>query len=143
MNPWGGRKLAPTIYSKCVAPLFQLAGIQAQVICKRVEGSTKDSHRLVTERSMHAFEIAQTMDMNQFDAAITVSGDGLFHEFVNGLMSREDRQEAARFPIGIIPAGMFSTCKSEIKFTPRLWKCIGEIVGYTVSGCCRSECDQR
>ena len=37
---------------------------------------------------------------------MTVSGDGLIHEIVNGLFERVDwRESLARLPIGVIPGG--------------------------------------
>lgn len=39
------------------------------------------------------------------DAFVTVSGDGLFHEVIQGLMSRDDWATAIKTPVGIIPAG--------------------------------------
>jgi sphingosine kinase len=36
---------------------------------------------------------------------VTISGDGLFHEVVNGLLTRKDWAEARKTPVGIIPAG--------------------------------------
>lgn len=41
------------------------------------------------------------------DALVTVSGDGLLNEFINGLMDRDDWQRACKLPIGIIPAGKY------------------------------------
>jgi len=35
----------------------------------------------------------------------SVGGDGLIHEVLNGLMDREDNEQAIKIPIGIIPAG--------------------------------------
>jgi sphingosine kinase len=91
VNPFGGRKKGVQIYETYVAPLFHLAGLQ--VTLKQ------------TERAMHAFQIARDLDLGAYDAVVTVSGDGLFHEFINGLMSRPDAKEASRLPLGIIPAG--------------------------------------
>ena len=42
--------------------------------------------------------------MNDYDAIVTVSGDGVIHEIVNGLLSRDDALEID-IPIGTIPAG--------------------------------------
>ena len=42
----------------------------------------------------------------QFYYQVTVSGDGLIHEVLNGLFERVDWREAlARLPIGVIPGG--------------------------------------
>lgn len=43
--------------------------------------------------------------LKRFRALLIVSGDGLVHEVVNGLMSRQDWKEAMRVPIGVIPTG--------------------------------------
>lgn len=41
-----------------------------------------------------------------FDGIVSVSGDGLFHEIVNGLMSRSDWEEIKeKITLGIIPGG--------------------------------------
>jgi sphingosine kinase len=60
----------------------------------------------VTERVLHAKEIGQTVDTKQYDAIVTVSGDGLMHELVNGLLDRDDWLDASLIPLGIIPAGL-------------------------------------
>lgn len=41
------------------------------------------------------------------DAIVTVSGDGLLWEVINGLMQRKDSLAAIKIPVGIIPAGLF------------------------------------
>ncbi len=60
----------------------------------------------MTERVLHAKEIGQTVDTKQYDAIVTVSGDGLMHELVNGLLDRDDWLDASLIPLGIIPAGL-------------------------------------
>ncbi len=42
-------------------------------------------HVIQTERPLHATEIAQSLDLDLYDAIATVSGDGLFHEMLNGM----------------------------------------------------------
>ena len=59
----------------------------------------------VTEYSGHAYEIANKLVLDRFDSIVTVSGDGLLHEVINGLMHREDWQEAMKIPVGVIPGG--------------------------------------
>lgn len=42
-----------------------------------------------TERRMHAFEIAKDeVAIGEWDGIFCISGDGLFHEVVNGIMQR-------------------------------------------------------
>ncbi|ORX90341.1 hypothetical protein K493DRAFT_318044 [Basidiobolus meristosporus CBS 931.73] len=91
LNPASGTKRALSIYEKIVLPMLEMAGVQ---------------HTLIkTERPLHAKEIAETYDYKQYDAAATISGDGLLHEFLNGVLARDDWKEARTTPIGIIPAG--------------------------------------
>ena len=45
------------------------------------------------------------MHLDNYDGIITVSGDGLVFEVVNGLMKRDDWETAIKIPIGTIPAG--------------------------------------
>ena len=43
---------------------------------------------------------------NYYFEQVTVSGDGLIHEVLNGLFDRVDWREAlARLPIGVVPGG--------------------------------------
>ena len=91
LNPWGGLKKARSIYSGIVQPMFRLAAVE---------------HTLIeTERPLHAADIGESFDISKFDALVTISGDGLFHELLNGIMKRADWRKVLSIPIGIIPAG--------------------------------------
>jgi sphingosine kinase len=92
VNPFGGKKRAGKLWAK-VAPLFALAGVDTAV--------------RETERPMHAYEIARDLDLATTSALVTVSGDGLLHEAVQGLAARPDfsPELMAAVPIGIIPGG--------------------------------------
>ena len=59
---------------------------------------------IVTKHQNHAKNIAESLDLKNYDAIITVSGDGTIHEIINGLLSRHDATEIDT-PIGTIPAG--------------------------------------
>jgi len=75
LNPVSGRRKAVKIYQK-VKELFFEADI---------------GHKLVkTTHAGHAEEIMSTQDFGQFDAIVTISGDGLIYEVINGMMSRRD-----------------------------------------------------
>ena len=46
------------------------------------------------------------MVINSFDGIVTVSGDGLIHEVINGLLGRDDNYyETRKIPIGALPGG--------------------------------------
>ncbi|GJN39660.1 hypothetical protein PR202_gb28792 [Eleusine coracana subsp. coracana] len=54
----------------------------------------------------HAKTIASTIDLSKFpDGIICVGGDGIVNEVLNGLLGRDNWNEAIKLPIGIIPAG--------------------------------------
>ena len=56
---------------------------------------------------MHAYDIAKDELVSaEYDCVVTVSGDGLIHEVVNGVMQRTDRDEFLKHTtFGFIPAG--------------------------------------
>ena len=61
---------------------------------------------LVTTHALHATEIGREMDLTAYDGAVTVSGDGLLHELINGLLDRDDWRDAVNMPIALVPAGL-------------------------------------
>ncbi|KAG8447754.1 hypothetical protein GDO86_015025 [Hymenochirus boettgeri] len=103
INPYGGRGKATRIYSTKICPLFQLAGIERDVI--------------ETTRANHARDYIMEMDLKEYDGVVCVGGDGMFSELLHGLVKRtqkdsgvcENKEEATLTPcklrIGIIPAG--------------------------------------
>uniref|UniRef100_A0A3Q3KEC3 DAGKc domain-containing protein n=1 Tax=Monopterus albus TaxID=43700 RepID=A0A3Q3KEC3_MONAL len=58
-----------------------------------------------SEHQNHARELVRKADLSQWDALVIMSGDGLLFEVINGLMEREDWQEAIQTPLGILPGG--------------------------------------
>lgn len=59
-----------------------------------------------TEHHNHALEIAKSLPIESYDAIVTVSGDGLAHEVINGFLQRPDARKAIKkVPLGVIPAG--------------------------------------
>ncbi|XP_006820582.1 ceramide kinase-like [Saccoglossus kowalevskii] len=107
INPVGGKGKGCKIYREKVAPLFELAGIVTEVI--------------VTERSNHAKDILQEKELHKIDGVISVSGDGMASEVVNGLLLRAQKDAGINFNdkksklvslshrVGIIPAGSTDT----------------------------------
>ena len=59
-----------------------------------------------TKYAGHAKEYASTADLTEYDALVTMSGDGLLHEVLNGVMARADWQQViSTKQLGIIPCG--------------------------------------
>jgi len=90
INPIGGHGKAKAEYEKRAKPLFKLAGIHLLEI--------------ETQRKQHVYEIIERLDLSLIDGIVSVGGDGMFFEIVNGLMKRPDK-EAINMPLGLIPAG--------------------------------------
>lgn len=92
LNPFGGMGLAPRKW-EIAKEIIDLAHI--------------DITLKETERAGHAKDICQfELAKNQYDGLVTISGDGLIHESINGIMNRPDREEFLEsFTFGFIPAG--------------------------------------
>lgn len=46
------------------------------------------------------------MDVDAYDAVVTVSGDGVVHEVINGFLARSDAKDVMKkITLGIIPGG--------------------------------------
>jgi diacylglycerol kinase family enzyme len=58
-----------------------------------------------TTHRYHAKEIARDLNIRLYDAVVSVSGDGVLHEVINGLMERPDAIIAHKLPVGAIPGG--------------------------------------
>ncbi|XP_031550608.1 ceramide kinase-like [Actinia tenebrosa] len=103
INPVGGKKLAGKIYKEKVQPLFDLANIKTEII--------------VTERANHAKDYLELESLDKLDGIITVGGDGMFHEILNGLIRRTQTDNNVdttkpdfepvqpSLTVGVIPAG--------------------------------------
>jgi sphingosine kinase len=75
-------------------------------VCFCVWHAANNYRCIVTERQGHGIDIAKEIDINAFDSIVTVSGDGVIHEVINGFLQRPDAREAIRkLPLGVIPGG--------------------------------------
>ncbi|KAG0198934.1 sphinganine kinase lcb4 [Mortierella sp. NVP41] len=91
VNPFGGQGHAKRMWEHTAEPIFKAAGCTYDL--------TYTTHRY------HAKEIAKDLNIRQFDAVVTLSGDGVLHEVINGLMERPDAVVAHKLPLGAIPGG--------------------------------------
>ena len=89
LNPVSGGVKGRTLYETHCAPLLHLAGFKVSVIRTESDGQAKEIMQL----------------MKDADAVLVAGGDGTVMEVVTGLMRREDRDAAAKVPIGILPVG--------------------------------------
>lgn len=72
-----------------------------------IEKAHLDLKVIFTERAGHAYDIVnQEMKPKEYDGIITVSGDGLIHEVVNGIYRRQDQiLMMSTMALGFIPGG--------------------------------------
>ncbi|XP_057764637.1 sphingosine kinase 1 isoform X1 [Salvia miltiorrhiza] len=91
VNPYGGKKSALKIFKDDVKPLLDDASVEYTI--------------QETKHQLHAKEVAQSLDLEKFDGIVCVSGDGILVEVLNGLLMREDWENAITIPLGAVPAG--------------------------------------
>jgi diacylglycerol kinase (ATP) len=91
VNPASGHRRGLKVLEQ-VRPIFEAAGADLDVkLC---------------ERPRHAFQLAQKLDAEPYQACCVIGGDGTIHEVVNGLMSCGANTV---IPLGLIPAGTGNT----------------------------------
>ncbi|XP_058510428.1 sphingosine kinase 1 [Solea solea] len=91
VNPHSGRGQALQLFTAHIESMLTEAAVPYSLI--------------ITEHQNHARELVRKADLSQWDALVIMSGDGLLFEVINGLMEREDWQEAIQTPLGILPGG--------------------------------------
>ena len=102
VNPHGGTKLGPQLLKK-VKPIFDAAGADLFIIETTFAG--------------HAKELANQLDLSDYDGFIGIGGDGTLHEITNGILSRHDGK---KIPIGIIPGGSGNSYMHDLQLTDPL-----------------------
>ncbi|XP_062846961.1 sphingosine kinase 2-like [Trichomycterus rosablanca] len=91
VNPLSGRGQAMARYTGPVLSMLTEASLPHTLI--------------TTEHQNHARELVRNADLSQWSTIVILSGDGLLFEVINGLMEREDWEEAIHTPLGILPGG--------------------------------------
>ncbi|XP_077475905.1 sphingosine kinase 1 isoform X1 [Stigmatopora argus] len=91
VNPLSGRGQALQLFTGHLQGMLNEAAVPYTIV--------------ITEHENHARELVKKADLSQWDALVIMSGDGLLFEVINGLMDRDDWQEAIQTPLGILPGG--------------------------------------
>jgi hypothetical protein len=74
---------------------------------RHFEGLDIHCTKIVTERRNHAHDVILNMnkeELSKIDAVVTVSGDGIPHEVINGFLRRPDHTEL-NLNLGLLPGG--------------------------------------
>jgi len=124
INPVGGKKLAEKIFKEKVAPYFDLGQIKQNIV--------------VTQRMNYAKDFLDTEDISNYDGVVSVGGDGMFSEVMNGMIQYHNgrhrgkhNKEGKQIAIGIIPAGStdtvsYCTCGTNDPVTAALHIVLGD-----------------
>ena len=92
INPFGGKGSAQKWYYRDIEPIFAAAGCEVDVEKTRYQG--------------HAVEIAEGLNVEDFDVIASCSGDGLPHEVFNGLGKKPDAARAlSKIAVVQLPCG--------------------------------------
>lgn len=60
----------------------------------------------VTTHPQHATEVAGKLPLDDYDGIVSIGGDGILHEIIQGLMTRRDwRHAIGRLSLGVLPGG--------------------------------------
>ena len=102
VNPHGGTKKGPQLLKK-VKPIFEASGTDLFIIETTFAG--------------HAKDLANQLDLTEYDGFIGIGGDGTLHEIINGMLSRPDKN---KIPIGIIPGGSGNSYMHDLNLTDPL-----------------------
>lgn len=92
INPFSGQKKAAKNW-KIAEKFFEKAFLDLDIV--------------MTQRAGHAYDIVHSqITIDQYDGIVTVSGDGLIHEVINGIFRRPDWEElVSSLAFGFIPGG--------------------------------------
>ncbi|XP_014212641.1 ceramide kinase [Copidosoma floridanum] len=132
VNPYGGKKKGLEIWEKQVQPLMTIAGIESKVV--------------ITERQGHIREILLTNEIDSYQAAVSVGGDGTFAELFNGMIMRTARDQRIELndinvklprpalPLGVIPSGSTDTLAYSLHGTTDVGTAVMHIIFGDMTG---------
>ncbi|KAJ8005085.1 hypothetical protein DPEC_G00142990 [Dallia pectoralis] len=123
VNPFSGRGQAMQWCQTYILPMIREANISYNLI--------------QTERQNHARELIKEIPLLEWDGIIIVSGDGLLHEVINGLMERPDWESAIKVPVGILPCGSGNALAGSINHNAGYDMCLRETL---LLNCCFQLC---
>uniref|UniRef100_A0A3P9HZZ2 sphingosine kinase n=1 Tax=Oryzias latipes TaxID=8090 RepID=A0A3P9HZZ2_ORYLA len=112
VNPFSGRGQAMQWCQTHILPMIREANISYNLI--------------QTERQNHARELIREVSLSDWDGIVIVSGDGLLHEVINGLMERPDWEQAIKTPVGILPCGSGNALAGSINHNAGYDMCLRE-----------------
>lgn len=125
LNPRGGKGKALKLFQSRVRPLLEEAEVSFKL--------------MLTERQNHARELVCAEELGHWDALAVMSGDGLMHEVVNGLMERPDWESAIQKPLCSLPGGSGNALAASLNYYAGHEQVTNEdlLINCTLLLCCR------
>ncbi|XP_060109051.1 sphingosine kinase 1 [Heteronotia binoei] len=102
LNPQSGSGQALHLFRTQVQPMLTEANIAFSMF--------------ITEKHNHAWELVREENLSRWDALVTMAGDGLLYEVINGLMERPDWATACQKPLCILPAGSGNAIAASLNY---------------------------
>ncbi|VDM37515.1 unnamed protein product [Toxocara canis] len=102
INPQSGVGQALCIFNEMLLPELERVAVSYDLI--------------ITEHANHAkLFVVNCEDLRKYTSIITISGDGLIFEVVNGLLQRVDREYClSQIPLGLVPVGSGNALLSSV-----------------------------
>ena len=91
VNPASGKGRAERFVRTTISPMLDEASV--------------DSETIISTSPRFAEEHARRVDLTGVDCIVSVSGDGMLNEILNGLLARDDWRKALAIPLCALPAG--------------------------------------
>ncbi|KAJ1644030.1 hypothetical protein LPJ64_004256 [Coemansia asiatica] len=91
LNPVSGKRKALKVFESIAKPIFEIGGTRYTL--------------KITQSAGFAARFVENEDLSAYSSIVVVSGDGLLHEVLNGLLRRSDWPKHKALPIGVVPAG--------------------------------------
>lgn len=136
VNPFGGKGKAKAVWNDLVRPVLVAAGVDFRLECMWISSThplTSHSQAQLIPTSadtgplnspQHATALAQSLDLSSQDAIISISGDGIVHELLNGFATRSDAELALKLPVFPIPAGSGNALSANLMGAERAGDCV-------------------
>ncbi|KAJ2145407.1 hypothetical protein IW136_000994 [Coemansia sp. RSA 678] len=91
VNPVSGKRKSVKMFETIVKPILEI-------------GCTPYTLK-ITESQGYAGDFVKTQDLSMYTSIVSVSGDGLLHEVLNGLLARPDWLSLRNITLGVVPTG--------------------------------------
>ncbi|PVZ98088.1 hypothetical protein BB558_005924 [Smittium angustum] len=91
LNPNSGKKKSNDVFNTFCKPIFKLSDVNYSLY--------------ETTSPEFAKKFMETEDLSKYTTFVSVSGDGLLNQMINGLLSRKDWEKYRKIPFGVVPSG--------------------------------------